>query len=433
MQPLFFFFLLVALAILAGIFILYPLFFRKNSQGNISQASVNLEAYQLRLQELEQDMQRGLLNQEQYTAAKLDLDAQLLTDIPASSSKASELSQKKLREQRPWLSGILLLLFTLGGSFFWYQQSGSWQGAQAETARQQAVAAAAPDLPEDFVKAMASLQKRLQQGTGEWQEWLILAQSYTLAERFAEARRAYASAYQLRDGRLPASAVVAYVEVLLLTDSDPSLPAQLLENLLTDEPENLEALWFAGLVAMQQGQLPDSLRFWYQLVSLEPRLQESPEISGLMQEAEQVIGSAMTENLRKSYLKLPQDSEDIEKTEETGQAVQLVVHIALSAEAEASISGTETVFVLAQLPEGGPPLAALRLPISALPTTVTLDDSQAMLPNMKLSNFSDVKVSARLSESGQATAQSGDWQGSAGVVPVNRDSRINIVIDNLLP
>jgi cytochrome c-type biogenesis protein CcmH len=425
MEPIFFFLLLATLALLAGFFIFYPLFLAKNQKVAPSQADLNLAAYQQRLRELAQDVERGLLNQEQYATAKMDLDTQLLSDIP---EQALEKIEKKLSDKRPWLSGSLLLALTISGSFLWYQQFGSWQGAQAETVRQQAAAQAAPQLPEDFVKAMESLAKRLQQGQGEWQEWLILAQSYALAQRFPEARRAYASAYQLSDGRLPTSAVLGYVEVLLLTDSTPDLPAQLLENLLASEPENLEALWFAGLVAMQQGQLPDSLRFWYQLLSLESRLRENPEIQGMINNVETAVAVATRERLQAEYLRLPE-----EKAEQAESGAKITVSVALSPEAAATVRGDEIVFVFAQA-EGIPmPLAALRVPVQALPTTVTLDDSQAMLPDLRLSNFAQVNVSARLSKSGQATPQSGDWQGRVAGISVAESAVIPLQIDSVLP
>lgn len=57
------------------------------------------------------------------------------------------------------------------------------------------------------------------------------------------------------------------------------------------------------------------------------------------------------------------------------------------------------------------PLAIIRKQVSDLPLSVTLTDAQAMMPNMKLSNFQQVKLLARISKSGSAMPQAGDLMG----------------------
>jgi cytochrome c-type biogenesis protein CcmH len=67
-----------------------------------------------------------------------------------------------------------------------------------------------------------------------------------------------------------------------------------------------------------------------------------------------------------------------------------------------------------------------------LPTTFTLDDTQAMSPATRLSSAQAVRIEARISRSGNAAPQPGDLVGSSGVVkPGARDVRI--VIDKVLP
>ncbi|MFZ0487980.1 MAG: hypothetical protein WAL83_13355, partial [Arenicellales bacterium] len=75
----------------------------------------------------------------------------------------------------------------------------------------------------------------------------------------------------------------------------------------------------------------------------------------------------------------------------------------------------------------------VRKTVADLPVTVTLDDSQAMMPQLKLSGFKQVKVGARVSSSGQPIAQPGDLEGEVGPVSPGSSKTIDITIDHVVP
>ena len=79
------------------------------------------------------------------------------------------------------------------------------------------------------------------------------------------------------------------------------------------------------------------------------------------------------------------------------------------------------------------PLAVVRLRAGDLPVIVELDDTMAMMPALKLSGFDKVKLSARISKSGEAIPKSGDLIGEKLEVAVN-DSVMNVIeINNVVP
>ena len=79
------------------------------------------------------------------------------------------------------------------------------------------------------------------------------------------------------------------------------------------------------------------------------------------------------------------------------------------------------------------PLAAQRMTLAELPATVLLDDTMAMVEGMNLSAFEQLVVSARVSTSGSAIAQSGDYIGSTDFKNQKTQASINIVIDTAVP
>jgi cytochrome c-type biogenesis protein CcmH len=99
----------------------------------------------------------------------------------------------------------------------------------------------------------------------------------------------------------------------------------------------------------------------------------------------------------------------------------------------AKVTPADTVFIFARA-EKGPrmPLAILQLKAGELPTRFSLDDSNAMAPGMKLSAFPSVMVVARISKSGNASAQSGDLEGSIGPVKPGAQN-LQISIDRVIP
>ena len=82
-----------------------------------------------------------------------------------------------------------------------------------------------------------------------------------------------------------------------------------------------------------------------------------------------------------------------------------------------------TLFIVARDGEGKlPPLAVVRTTADKLPLTLTLSDDNAMAPMARLSMAERVTLVARISASGQPTAQPGDLEGKLENVIVTRSA-----------
>ena len=113
----------------------------------------------------------------------------------------------------------------------------------------------------------------------------------------------------------------------------------------------------------------------------------------------------------------------------------IVVTIDLQAELKAGLSGEDILFVFARAVNGPPmPLAAVRQPARDFPVQVVLDDERAMLPSLKLSDFQEITVGARISRSGAPTAQSGDFQSLTRTLHLDGGPlSVALTVDQVVP
>lgn len=115
-------------------------------------------------------------------------------------------------------------------------------------------------------------------------------------------------------------------------------------------------------------------------------------------------------------------------------AASIQVKISLDPALVKQANPDDTLFVFARAANGPPmPLAAVRKQVRDLPLNITLDDSSAMSPQLRLSQHDQVKIVARISRSGTPAAQSGDLFGEAGPVDPKNTKPLNIVIKSKVP
>ena len=91
------------------------------------------------------------------------------------------------------------------------------------------------------------------------------------------------------------------------------------------------------------------------------------------------------------------------------------------------------LFIFARAPEGGPPLAVIRESVDSVPGEFILSDAQAMLPGRSLADFSVLTLVARVSASGQPTAQAGDLFGELEYRSGGESGTAALVIDQIAP
>ncbi|MGZ8095780.1 MAG: c-type cytochrome biogenesis protein CcmI, partial [Methylosarcina sp.] len=361
-----------------------------------------------RMAELDEQRQAGELTQEQYNEQVLELEQVLIDDLAIKSAV------NPARTRGRWMVYVLALAIPLlAASLYWARGNFSAIGIDPEKA---ASNLSNPNI-DDINKMVEGLAERMKSDPDNAEGWLMLGRSYKYLEQYPKAVEAFGNAYRLL-GDKP-EVMLLYADAIALA-SDKNLagkPSELIFKALELEPNNMNGLWLGGLAKVQQGDVPGALTLWRKLES------QLPANSEPRNEMRNIIASLVgrapaAENARP-------DSQEAQAP--TGS---ITVEVSLAPELQKAASSGDTVFIYAQALSGPKmPLAIVRKQVADLPVKVTLDDTMAMMPAMKLSNFAEVKLLARISKSGEAVTQPGDLIGTVEQVAVKGSNEQKIVID----
>ncbi len=268
------------------------------------------------------------------------------------------------------------------------------------------------------------LAARLERSPDDVAGWELLGRSYVALGEYDQGARAYREAWN-RTPQPDDELKLAYAEAQILSDrsSLDGDAGRLVEEVLADEPSNPKALWYGGLVAFEQGHEDDVKARWSRLLAMNP----PPEIAKMLRTQLAALGAAPEADSSASSAPGSASGE----RPPSGPTVQLDVSLAGRWSVQ-QLPPSAALFILARAPGGGPPLAVIRKPPSAVPGHFTLSDANSMIPGRSLADFDEVTLIARLSKSGQPSEQPGDWYAQASYRPKEGNGTVALVIDQVV-
>jgi cytochrome c-type biogenesis protein CcmH len=240
--------------------------------------------------------------------------------------------------------------------------------------------------------------------------WRALAEAYRAERQFPQANAAFAQLVKLK--AMDADAWADYADAAASEHgalaNDVSRTA--LSNALKLNAKHPKALWLQASLFLEEKRYPETLKTWQSLRSvIADDSADAKIIDANIAEAQSLMAPAG-------------------KT--ASPAVVAAVHGTVNVDSALTgkVSGM-TLFVFAKAADSAAPVAVYRTSVDRWPVTFTLDDSQAMLPTHKLSGYAHVQVQARLSKSGQALAQTGDWQSGVVTVPTQQGKAVSLLVN----
>lgn len=387
------------------IFVLFA--FRQRSKKMIEQDSArrSLGIHKERLSDLAAQFQAGELSEEEYQSFKLEEEKALLAD----SEREAHLGDNKTQVSYVWVGVVSLVAMAI--AYYTYGAIGAYDAVQVRE-QFRALSQSQEFDAEQVNETLTSYEDLLEKNPEDIEGWFRLARMQIDMESFdsaiasfnhvlTELRRvehraedeatvlSYIGQAHTALGDLE-SALVAYEESLGLTQNDA-------------------ALGMAGRLSYELGDFQKAIDYWTRLKLRNP-------------EADSAVMDDFIERAKTELAALGIDYE-------AAQPTRIVVNIDLPAAWE-GLEDSAALFVYARPVGQRMPLAVKRIPISAQNMTVLLSDEDAMGPMGGISGQDVVEVTARISLTGIANTQPGDWGGNTEIVElVDKETFIDILIE----
>lgn len=415
-----------------------------------------LDDLKRQLGELDALITSGVLTGEAARQARDGLEAQILAAVlqPASGAGAgagaSDRSAPAAAAEPPAAaarpSGRLLLGLAVFALVF-VVAGYAWLGNPAALAVAPGVPgapaneAASQDAGRAQFEAMAErLAERLKTQPDDAEGWAMLGRSYSVLERYPQAIVAYQRVIKLRPK--DAQGYADYADALGMSQGRKLAgePERLIDQALQLDPDNAKALSLAGTVAFDKDDFAGAAQRWQRAMSkAEPGSEMARRLRGGVDEARQRAGlPALPPEPPAPALAtaVPAAADTVAPgSSAAGPAASAAVQVrvSLAPALAAKAAPDDTVFIFARALQGlKAPLAIQRRQVKDLPLDLTLDDSMAMSPALRLSTVTQVVIGARVSKSGNAMPQPGDLQGLSPAVAVGTRG-LQLQIGEVLP
>ncbi|MFH8135197.1 c-type cytochrome biogenesis protein CcmI [Pantoea osteomyelitidis] len=396
--------LFVLLAAASALFLLAG--WRQRSASDGDRDRLNKTFYQQRLQELEEDESQGVVAERPVMVR--ELQQTLLTDIPQAGTAQAHSSSRWVL-----LPGVILLI---GVSLGMYLKTGglanvmAWMQVKADYPQLRARLMdpqAKPLTMEELGRLELGLRSALQDDPDNLNGWTMLGRLGMVLNNATIASQAFEHALQLAPNNNDLK--LDYAEVLTRSGDpqDNREGGMMLRDLRKQQPANLRTLGLLAFNAYNQQQYDEAIGAWQSMLTLLP------------------AGDSRVAMIERSI--------EQAKTDAGQQNSQLALRVNLSPEAEKMLPQGGVLYISVSDGVSPVPVAVKRLPLSHFPLSLTLDDSNAMMPNRLLSAQHQVQVRARISRNGSANPQSGDWFGLSALTPWNGHSQLAVEINQQQP
>lgn len=273
-------------------------------------------------------------------------------------------------------------------------------------------------VPETLADAVTQLQTELARDPNQVEGWRLLARAHIAQDDLAAANEAYGRALKLAPD--DADILTEAAEARARSHADrrfDEVSVEMLVHALSQQPDHQRARWFLGIAQRQAGDPAAAVATWQPLLSQV----DAATAASLRSQVNAARTDAGMEPLAE------------EEAPVADSPVKITVSVSLDPKLAMQYPDGASVFVIARQTDGSPvPVAVKKLQATGFPLTVVLDDTDSLMPTMKLSELEQVQLSARISASGEATARRGDFEAAPVDVDAGPEGAAALVIDRVV-
>ncbi|MCP3751043.1 c-type cytochrome biogenesis protein CcmI [Pseudomonas sp. SBB6] len=385
--------LLVALS-----FLLIPVLRGRRAQQEEDRTALNVALYQERVAELAAQQAAGVLDAEQFGKGRDEAARELLADTEGAEPQRLG----RLGKPLPLLAAVLVPVMGLG----LYLHFGASE--QVELTQQ---FAKAPQSMEEMTRRL-ELAVKAQPDSAEG--LYFLGRAYMAQERPGDAAKVFERAVAVA-GREP-ELLGQWAQALYFANNKQwnAQTQALTDEALKADPNEVTSLGLLGIAAFESEHYQQAIDYWNRLLAQLPEGDASR--------------AALQGGIERASEKLKAGEGKAAPAVAEQATARLKVRVELAAALKDKVRPDDTVFIFARASAGPPmPLAAKRVTVAQLPIEVELSDSDAMMPNMKLSSFPEVQLVARISRAGQPTR--GEWIGQGAPLASSTTAAQHLTID----
>ncbi|WP_338523301.1 c-type cytochrome biogenesis protein CcmI [Pseudomonas batumici] len=386
------------LLLIALSFLLIPILRDRRVQREEDRTALNVALYQERVAELQAQQAEGVLSAEQLDSGRAEAARELLADTEG----VAPARVSRLGKPLPLLAALLVPVLGLG----LYLHFGA--SDKVELTREFAQA------PQSVEEMTRRLERAVAAQPDSAEGLYFLGRAYMAQERAADAAKAFERAVKVA-GRQP-ELLGQWAQAQYFADGkrwSPQVQA-LTDEALKIDPKEVTSLGLLGIAAFEGQRYQEAIDYWKRLLA------QLPPDDGSR--------AALQGGIDRAGEKLVAGGGKVAEAP-VAKGALLKVRVELAAELKAKVQPGDSVFIFARATQGPPaPLAAKRLTVADLPATVELSDSDAMMPQLKLSGFPEVQLVARVSRAGQPTA--GEWVGRSQPLASSTAAQQHLTIDS---